>query len=50
MRSLLFGVNPVHPGVISAALGMIVSVIMLASVIPSRRASLVASSDALRAE
>lgn len=50
MRSLLFGVGPVHFGVLAATAGVMLSVVLLASLLPSRRASLVSPTEALRAE
>lgn len=50
MQTLLFGVSPMNFGVLAATVGVMIVVVLLASLLPSRRASLVSPIDALRAE
>jgi ABC-type lipoprotein release transport system permease subunit len=50
MQSLLFGVGSVHPGVLVVAAGTMMVVVLLATFIPSRRATLVSPIEALRTE
>jgi ABC-type antimicrobial peptide transport system permease subunit len=50
MQSLLFGVGTLHPGILAAAAGLMVSVVLLATLIPSLRAARVSPTEALRGE
>jgi predicted permease len=50
MQTLLFGIGSVHPGVLAATAGVMIGVVFLASFLPSRRASLVSPTEALREE
>jgi predicted permease len=48
MQNLLFGVGAVHPGVLLATAGVMMMVVLLATFLPSRRASRVSPLEALR--
>jgi putative ABC transport system permease protein len=50
MQSLLFGVGAVHPGILAATAGVLISVVLLATYLPSYRASRVSPTEALRDE
>ncbi len=50
MRAFLFGVSPIDPATLLAAAVTLVGVVVLASVVPARRASSVHPTVALRAE
>jgi ABC-type lipoprotein release transport system permease subunit len=47
MQNLLFGIGSMHSGVLAATAGVIVSVVLLATLLPSHRAS---PTEALRNE
>lgn len=48
MQSQLFGVGAVHPGVLAATAGVMLLVVLLATFVPSHRASRVSPIEALR--
>jgi len=48
MQNVLFGVGAVHLGVLTAAAGVMLTVVLLATYLPSRRASRVSPIEALR--
>jgi predicted permease len=48
MQNILFGVGAVHPGVLAVAGLVMMTVVLLATFLPSRRASLVSPIEALR--
>lgn len=48
MESLLFGVGSFHPGVVAIAAAVLLVVVLLATFLPSRRASQVSPMEALR--
>jgi ABC-type antimicrobial peptide transport system permease subunit len=48
MRGVLFGVGAMHPGVLVATALVLTSVVLLATFLPSRRASRVSPIEALR--
>ena len=50
MRGLLFGVSPFNIGILAVTGGVTVVVVLCATLLPSRRASLVSPTEALRAE
>ena len=50
MQSVLFEVGTLHPGVLALTAATMVTVVLLAIFIPSRRATLVSPIEALRAE
>jgi ABC-type antimicrobial peptide transport system permease subunit len=50
MASLLFGVSTIHLGVFGAAAGVMMFVVLLACIIPARRAARVNPMEALRCE
>ncbi len=50
MQSVLFGVGSTHPGVIALTAVTMITVVLLATFIPARRATLVSPLEALRAE
>jgi ABC-type antimicrobial peptide transport system permease subunit len=50
MQSVLFGVGTIHPGVLAATAGVMILVVLLAILVPSRRAAFVSPMEALRDE
>lgn len=50
MQSQLFGIGSLHPGVLAVTAGVMVSVVLLATFVPSHRASRVSPTEALRDE
>ena len=48
MRTLLFDVGSLHLGILAATAGVMISVVLLATFLPSHRASRVAPTEALR--
>jgi ABC-type antimicrobial peptide transport system permease subunit len=50
MQSMLFGLSPVDPVSFFSAVGVLLLVVLLASLVPARRASGIDPMDALRSE
>ncbi|HVU17018.1 MAG TPA: ABC transporter permease [Candidatus Didemnitutus sp.] len=50
MQSVLFGVGSVNPGVLAATAGLMITVVLVATFIPSQRATRVSPIEALRTE
>jgi ABC-type antimicrobial peptide transport system permease subunit len=50
LRSQLFGIEPHDPGTLAASIACIIATIVLASVLPIRRALRIAPQQALRVE
>jgi predicted permease len=50
MQTVLFGVGSVHPGVLAATAGTMIVVVLVATFIPSQRATRVSPIEALRSE
>jgi ABC-type lipoprotein release transport system permease subunit len=48
MSSMLLGVEPLDPLSLGSATGMLITVVLLASLVPARRAAAIDPMDALR--